>query len=64
MLEVTVYIPETQYGLVSLGQKTILRVDSFPGEIFTAIVMCIADMGEFTPYNIQTKEGPDHGLYD
>ncbi|MDP2778586.1 MAG: efflux RND transporter periplasmic adaptor subunit, partial [Anaerolineales bacterium] len=56
-LKVTVYIPETQYGQISLGQQATLRVDSFPNETFTATVMRIADKAEFTPQNVQTKEG-------
>ncbi|MDP1714455.1 MAG: efflux RND transporter periplasmic adaptor subunit [Anaerolineales bacterium] len=62
-LKVTVYIPETQYGQISLGQQATLRVDSFPNETFTATVMRIADKAEFTPQNVQTKEGRQTTVY-
>ncbi|MFH2038542.1 MAG: efflux RND transporter periplasmic adaptor subunit, partial [Chloroflexota bacterium] len=56
-LSVTVYIPENRYGEVKLGQHVALKVDSFPGETFTARVTRIADQAEFTPQNVQTTEG-------
>lgn len=43
MLKVTVYIPETQYGQISLGGQATLSVDSFPNETFTAVVTRISD---------------------
>ncbi|MHB8776177.1 MAG: HlyD family secretion protein [Anaerolineales bacterium] len=62
-LKVTVYIPETQYGQISLGQQTTLSVDSFPNEMFTALVTRISDKAEFTPQNVQTKEGRQTTVY-
>ena len=38
-------------------KKHKLTVDFFPGEIFTATVVYIADQAEFTPRNVQTSEG-------
>ncbi|MCQ3953850.1 MAG: hypothetical protein DPW15_11345 [Chloroflexi bacterium] len=48
-LTITVYIPEDRYGEISLGQTAEVTADSFPGEIFTATVVQIADKAEFTP---------------
>ena len=62
-LKVTVYIPETQYGQISLGQQATLSVDSFPNETFTALVTRISDKAEFTPQNVQTKEGRQTTVY-
>ncbi|MCJ7433152.1 MAG: efflux RND transporter periplasmic adaptor subunit [Anaerolineales bacterium] len=62
-LKVTVYIPETQYGQISLGEQAALNVDSFPGESFIAVVTRIADKAEFTPQNVQTKEGRQTTVY-
>jgi len=62
-LKVTVYIPETQYGQISLGQQATLGVDSFPDETFTAVVTRISDKAEFTPQNVQTKEGRQTTVY-
>lgn len=56
-LTITVYIPEDRYGEISLGQTAEVTADSFPGEIFTATVIQIADKAEFTPRNVQTVEG-------
>jgi multidrug resistance efflux pump len=62
-LTVTVYIPEDRYGTVDLGQTAQATVDSFPGEVFTAIVVRIADQAEFTPRNVQTKEDRQTTVY-
>lgn len=56
-LKITVYVPEDLYGIIKLGQKASVSVDSFPGEVFNASVVYIADQGEFTPRNVQTQEG-------
>lgn len=62
-LEVTVYLPEDRYGEVSLGDSVSLNVDSFPGEIFSATVIRIADQAEYTPRNVQTKEERQTTVY-
>jgi HlyD family secretion protein len=62
-LKVTVYIPEDQYGKISLGEKANLNVDSFPAETFSATVTRISDKAEFTPQNVQTKEGRQTTVY-
>lgn len=56
-LTITVYIPEDRYGTINLGESASVSVDSFPGEIFNASVINIADRAEFTPRNVQTAEG-------
>jgi len=62
-LTITVYVPEDQYGNISLGQEATLTVDSFPGETFDAVVVRIADQAEFTPRNVQTVEGRSSTVY-
>jgi multidrug resistance efflux pump len=62
-LTITVYVPEDQYGTISLGQSAAVTVDSFPGEIFAAEVVRIADQAEFTPRNVQTVEGRSATVY-
>jgi len=62
-LTITVYVPEDQYGNLSLGQKATVKVDSFPGESFDAEVIHIADQAEFTPRNVQTVEGRSSTVY-
>ncbi len=56
-LTITTYIPESRYGEIALGDQADVTVDSFPGEIFRAEVVRIADQAEFTPRNVQTEEG-------
>ncbi len=56
-LTITVYVPENLYGELSLGQPSTMKVDSYPGEAFSATVMHIADQAEFTPRNVQTAVG-------
>lgn len=72
----TVYVPENRLGQVSIGQQVEVRVDSFPGRVFTGAVVAIASEAEFTPRNVQTQEervnmvfavdvqipNPDHSL--
>ena len=55
-LSIVVYVPEDQYGHITLGQTAQVKVDSFPGETFTATVTYISDQAEFTPRNVQTSE--------
>jgi len=62
-LTITVYVPEDQYGNISLGQSATVTVDSFPSETFTAEVIHIADSAEFTPRNVQTVEGRSSTVY-
>ncbi len=56
-LTLTVYVPEDQYGQITIGMAAKVTADSFPGEVFQASVYHIADQAEFTPRNVQTKEG-------
>lgn len=62
-VELNVYIPETDYGKVQLGQQVSITVDSFPGETFSGEVVQIADQAEFTPRNVQTVEGRQATVY-
>ncbi len=56
-LEVTVYLPEEQVGLVKPGEHVNLAVDAFAGRQFDASVLTVANQAEFTPRNVQTAEG-------
>ncbi len=61
--ELIVYIPETEYSRVQLGQPVAIKVDSFASETFTGTVAYIADQAEFTPRNVQTVEGRRATVY-
>ena len=56
-VNLTVYIPEDEYGRVSLGQDVKVFVDSFPEMTYMGTVTYISDAAEFTPSNVQTIEG-------
>jgi multidrug resistance efflux pump len=56
-LNLTVYLPEDNYGKVNLEDEVKVRVDSFPDQVFIAEVIRIADQAEYTPRNVQTQEG-------
>lgn len=62
-LTITVYVPEDRYGEISLNQTAEVKVDSFPGETFSASVTHIADSAEYTPRNVQTVEGRSATVY-
>ncbi len=75
-VHLVVYVPETQYGQVKLGDEVQVTVDSFPGRTFTGKVVQVADQAEFTPRNVQSSRerantvfaikvalpNPDHAL--
>jgi HlyD family secretion protein len=56
IVELSVYISETDLGKVKLGQKVEVTVDSFKNKIFEGDVIYISPEAEFTPKNIQTKD--------
>ncbi len=53
---IKVYIKEDKLGLVKLGQKAQVSIDSFPDKVYEGTVTHIASEAEFTPKNVQTKE--------
>ena len=55
-LWMNIYIPETQTGLVKLGQNVLVRVDSFPKEAFKGKITFVSAESEFTPKTIVTQE--------
>ncbi len=62
-LELTVYIPESQFALVTPGREATVSVDAYPGRIFKAMVMRVADQAQFTPRNVSTVEGRKDTVY-
>jgi HlyD family secretion protein len=53
---VKTYVPETQLGMVRLGQEAEVISDTFPGKRYPGRVTFISPSAEFTPKNVQTKE--------
>jgi len=62
-LELTVYLPEEQFGLVTPGQIVQVKVDAYPNQVFDGVVLRMADEAEFTPTNVQTKEDRTRLVY-
>jgi multidrug resistance efflux pump len=57
---VRIFIPETQFGLIQMGQPAELKVDAFPRRTFRAIVEQINQKAEYLPRNVQTREERAH----
>jgi HlyD family secretion protein len=51
-----VYVKEDKLGLVKLGQKAEVTVDTFPGKKYEGMITFISSEAEFTPKNVQTRE--------
>lgn len=62
-MTLTVYVPEPKIGLVSVGQQVKVFVDAFPGQAFTGEIIFINDEAEFTPKNVQSKEGRSNTVF-
>jgi HlyD family secretion protein len=60
---VRIYIPETEIGLVKVGQKAEVRLDSFPKRVFDGQVEQINQQAEFLPRNVQTREERVHQVF-
>ena len=55
-VDLKIFVDETEIGKVKPGQKTEVRVDTFPDKTFAGMVTFISPEGEFTPKIIQTKK--------
>jgi HlyD family secretion protein len=53
---VNIYVDEKKIGLIKLGQKAYVKVDSFPDRKIPGVVVLISNKAEFTPRTIQTKD--------
>jgi len=60
---IRIYIPETQIGLVTVGQAAEVRVDSFPNKVFDGEVEQINQQAEFLPRNVQTRDERVHQVF-
>jgi HlyD family secretion protein len=54
-LWVRVYVPETELGLIAVGQPVRVHIDSYPSETFAGHVASVSSQGEYTPRNVQTR---------
>ncbi len=51
-----IYVNEKNLGMVKIGQRVKVFIDSFPGKAFHGKVVSISNKAEFTPKTIQTKD--------
>ncbi|MEA2327111.1 MAG: rane fusion protein YbhG [Thermoanaerobaculia bacterium] len=54
-LWVRVYVPETELGLIAVGQTVRVHVDTYPNETFAGHIASVSSQGEYTPRNVQTR---------
>jgi HlyD family secretion protein len=55
-VDLKIFVDETEIGKVKPGQKVEVRVDTYPGKIYTGYVSFVSPEGEFTPKIIQTQK--------
>lgn len=55
-LYVRIYVPETQLGHITAGQKVPIKVDTWPERRFQGVVEWVATVGEYSPRNLQTAD--------
>jgi HlyD family secretion protein len=55
-LYVRIYVPETQLGLIAVGAKVPVKVDTWPDRRFEGVVEWLAAVGEYSPRNLQTAD--------
>lgn len=60
---VRIYIPEPQLGLIKVGQKARIKVDTFKDREFAGVIEQINSQGEFTPRNIQSRDERNHQVF-
>jgi HlyD family secretion protein len=56
VVELVIYVPETELAKVKLNHTTDVQVDTYPDKTYEGKVIYISPEAEFTPKNIQTKE--------
>lgn len=56
LMELMLYVSETELARVKLGADVDVSIDSFKGKVYKGKVVFISPDAEFTPKNIQTKD--------
>jgi multidrug resistance efflux pump len=54
-LWVRVYVPETELGLIAVGQPVRVHIDTYPNDAFAGHIASVSSQGEYTPRNVQTR---------
>jgi HlyD family secretion protein len=56
IVELKIFVDETEIGKIKPGQRAEVRVDTFPDKVYIGKVSFISPEGEFTPKIIQTHK--------
>jgi len=62
-LWVKIFVPETQYGLVTLKKEVDVTIDSHPGKAFKGVIIQRSNIAEFTPRNVQSVDERRHQVF-
>ncbi len=62
-LWVKIFVPETQFGHITLNKEVEVTIDSHPGKVFKGIVAQRASISEFTPRNVQSVDERRHQVF-
>ncbi|HKC84982.1 MAG TPA: efflux RND transporter periplasmic adaptor subunit [Blastocatellia bacterium] len=60
---IRVYVPEPKLGLIKVGQKAKIKVDTFADRAFDGVIEQINTQGEFTPRNVQSRNERSHLVF-
>lgn len=55
-VELMIYVNETELGKVKLGSHADVVIDTYPDKNYSATVIYVSPVAEFTPRNVQTKD--------
>ena len=56
IVDLKIFVDETEIGKVKPGQRAKIKIDTFPGKTYSGTVSFISPEGEFTPKIIQTHK--------
>ncbi len=63
IVKATFFLPNAELSRAKIGAPAEVRVDTYPGKVFTGTVRHVASEAEFTPRNVQTREDRDRLVY-
>lgn len=55
-VELMIYVNETELGKVKIGSHADVVIDTYPDKNYSATVIYVSPVAEFTPRNVQTKD--------
>ncbi|MFM8394368.1 MAG: HlyD family efflux transporter periplasmic adaptor subunit, partial [Acidobacteriota bacterium] len=58
-----IFVPEPQLGLIKVGQRAQIRIDTFTNQTFPGSIEQINSQGEFNPRNVQSRDERNHLVF-